>query len=390
VNRRRLALVVACMLLAQFAVTVTRPMTSYRLLELGNSAADVGWVSVLYALVPLVLFLPASGWAAGRGIVLMGLGSCALVVVGCAGLAVGEGMLSLTVANVLLGAGASGQMLTYQSVIARESGGRLYDRDYGWMAVGVSLGQLIGPVAATFTFEYYGGGLLGTTASMSIAVAAGVAGLALTAPLLRNPLAHGRSTEDRPPKIQRRLHSTLSRPGAKASMYVSLVVTSAIDLWTVYMPVLGEERGWTPSLVGLLLALRAAASLLARVALSASLVHVTRRQILTASVSLAAITVSLVPFLGSAGVLMVAVSLLGLGLGIGQPVTLAWSVSVVRPEEQSTSIAIRLMGNRVGQVVLPALAALVVGLGGGAAVVFWLLGSLLASSAGAAVKGHNA
>ena len=378
------------MLLAQFTVTVARPMTSYRLLELGNSAADIGWVSVLYALVPLVLFLPASGWAAGRGLVLLGLGSCALVVAGCTGLAVGEDLLSLTIANILLGAGNSGQLLTYQSVIARESGGRHYDRDYGWMAVGASLGQLVGPIAGTFTFEHYGGGLSGTTASMSIAVAAALAGVAATASLLHHPQVYGRSTDERPPKIQHRLHSTLSRPGAKASMYVSLVVTSTIDLWTVYLPVLGEERGWTPRLVGILLALRAAASLLARLALGVSLVHVTRRQILTASVGLAAITVSLVPFLGSAGLLMVAVSLLGLGLGIGQPVTLAWSVSVVRPEEQSTSIAIRLMGNRVGQVVLPALAAFVVGLGGGAAVVFWLLGSLLASSAGAAVKGHNA
>ena len=386
---RRLALMVSCLVLAQIAVTVARPMTSYRLLELDYSAAHIGWVSVLYALAPLVLFLPASGWVRGRGIVPVGLCSSVMLGVGCIALAFGDDLWSLTIANVVLGAGNAGQMLTYQSVIARESGGRHYDRDYGWMAVGVSLGQLIGPLVGTFAFEYYGGGLAGTTASMSLAALAAGSGVAVTALLLHNAVVSARSSED-PVKLRHRVHSTLSRPGAKASIYVSLVVTSAVDLWTVYLPVLGEERGWTPTLVGVLLALRAATSLLARLVLSASLVHLTRRQILTTSISLAAITVSLLPFLGSAAVLMVAVSLLGVGLGVGQPVTLAWSVSVVRPEEQSTSIAIRLMGNRIGQVVVPALAAVVIVVGGGAASVFWLLGSLLASSVGAAAKGYSA
>jgi hypothetical protein len=63
-------------------------------------------------------------------------------------------------------------------------------------------------------------------------------------------------------------------------------------------------------------------------------------------------------------VLMIAA---GAGLGIGQPMTMAWVASLAPPGTRATLLSVRVMGNGVGQVVLPIVAgtmAVVAGAGG--------------------------
>jgi len=60
---------------------------------------------------------------------------------------------------------------------------------------------------------------------------------------------------------------------------------------------------------------------------------------------------------------------LGLGLGIGQPLTMSWLSAQAPDGQRGKALALRLAGNRVGQVVLPS-AIGVVAAGLGAAGVF--------------------
>ena len=55
-------------------------------------------------------------------------------------------------------------------------------------------------------------------------------------------------------------------------------------------------------------------------------------------------------------------------------------VQIVPASARATALGLRLTGNRVGQVVTPAVAGLVAG-GAGVTPVFWLLGGMLAASA---------
>ena len=63
----------------------------------------------------------------------------------------------------------------------------------------------------------------------------------------------------------------------------------------------------------------------------------------------------------------------GFFLGIGQPLTMSLIVQAVPDDARGTALAIRLFGNRVGQVATPAVAGLVAG-AAGIAAAFWLLG----------------
>jgi MFS family permease len=109
-----------------------------------------------------------------------------------------------------------------------------------------------------------------------------------------------------------------------------------------------------------------------------------RRAILISTVGLTAVLCAAIPAVGANVAILVLMAILGLGLGVGQPVSLAWTVAAVPPRARGTAVATRLMGNRLGQVVLPAASSVFVVVGG-AASAFWLLGALLASSAGAVV-----
>lgn len=76
---------------------------------------------------------------------------------------------------------------------------------------------------------------------------------------------------------------------------------------------------------------------------------------------------------------------LGFCLGVGQPLSMTTVVQAAPEGARSTALALRLTGNRLGQVAAPASAGVLAGLAGTAAP-FVMLGGLLLISAGIAVR----
>jgi MFS family permease len=81
--------------------------------------------------------------------------------------------------------------------------------------------------------------------------------------------------------------------------------------------------------------------------------------------------------------LMLAV--LGFCLGVGQPLSMTTVVQAAPDDARSTALALRLTGNRLGQVAAPAAAGLVAGVAGVAAP-FLMLGVLLVGAAGVGMR----
>jgi MFS family permease len=75
--------------------------------------------------------------------------------------------------------------------------------------------------------------------------------------------------------------------------------------------------------------------------------------------------------------LAVLVVLLGLGLGVGQPLTMSWLAETAPAGLRGRAMSLRLTGNRLGQVVIPS-AVGVVAAGVGAAGVLWATAAALA------------
>jgi predicted MFS family arabinose efflux permease len=180
--------------------------------------------------------------------------------------------------------------------------------------------------------------------------------------------------ETRPPLL-----SILRTPGVARAILVSMTVLSAIDVVVVYLPALGEERAWTASLVGGLLAVRAGASMASRLFLGALADRFGRRVLLIVSMTVAAVALVALPFAPSVEATVVIMIAAGLGLGIGQPLTMSWVAAEATPGTRATALSVRLMGNRVGQIALPVIAGSVAAFAGAGGVLA-VTGAFVAAS----------
>jgi MFS family permease len=374
---RRLLFAVLAMTAAQAAVYVARPMTSYRLLGLGAGPRAVGLVAAAFALVPLFLAIPLGRFADRRGGPLLGAG-CAVQTVACLLLAASRTPVALAVASAVLGLGHLALALGVQEVIARESADDRHDAHFGLFAAGVSLGQLAGPLIGGLVLADGGGSRVVAT-GRAMLVAAAVAAVATACAVVADR-SRGATSSRVGGGRRGSVRAIVATPGVPAGIFASIAVLSAADIFTAYMPVLGEQRGIGPGAVGVLLAVRAAASMASRVGVGTIVARVGRARLIAASAAAAAVAFAAVTLTSDVVALGVLSAVAGLALGFGQPLSMTLVVQLVPVHARATALAVRLTGNRVGQAAAPAAAGLVAG-SAGVASVFWLLSALLVASA---------
>ena len=172
---------------------------------------------------------------------------------------------------------------------------------------------------------------------------------------------------------------TLRLPGMWQAMVTSLSTLAAIDLVVAYLPAWGEERGVSVAVVGWLLALRAAASMVSRLGMDRLVRRCGRRPLLVVNTAVAAVGFAALPFCDVAAVTVV-IAVTGFALGIVQPLTMSWVASGAASGQRGTALALRLTGNRLGQVAVPAAAGTLAGLAS-VSGVFVLSAGLLAATA---------
>ncbi|MEU1019542.1 MFS transporter [Streptomyces sp. NPDC005900] len=354
---------------AQGAVSMARPAVSYRALSLGADERAVGVVAGVYALLPLFAAVPLGRRTDhGRCAPLLPLG-VVLISGGCALSGTAGSLAAMAAWSGVLGLGHLCFVIGAQSIVARQSAPDEQDRDFGHFTIGASLGQLIGPIAAGALI----GADMGRTSALALLVSAAVGAVSLTS-LWR--IEHVRPVRSVQRAERVPVPAILRARGVPAGIFVSLAVLSATDVLTAYLPVVGEHRGIAPATVGLLLSLRAASTIACRLVMSPMIRLLGRTVLLTGTCLLGGLLCAgmalPVPVWGLA--LMLAA--LGFCLGVGQPLSMTTVVRAAPDGARSTALALRLTGNRLGQVAAPASAGLVAGIAGVAAP-FVLLGGLL-------------
>jgi MFS family permease len=379
---RRLFFALLAMAVAQAAVYIVRPMTSYRLLGLGWGPGAVGVVAAAFALLPLFLAIPLGRHADRRNGASLLVVGCAVQCLACFLLAGARSPWTLGGASAVLGLGHLSLALGVQAVVARESDDDHHDQHFGLLTAGVSLGQLFGPLIGGALLGSRTGAALVPATTRAMLVAAAIAGVGLLCAMLAER-GHQAVSIDAPLDMaEGKLRQIILTPGVPAGILTSIAVLSASDVFTAYLPVLGEQRGIGPAVIGVLLALRAGFSLVSRIGIVTLVRRVGRVRLITLSAVSAAAGLGGMTFTSDVIVLGVLCALVGAGLGFGQPLSMTIVVQLVPDYARATALAIRLTGNRIGQVATPAAAALVAG-NAGANAVFWMLGGLLVASAAA-------
>lgn len=378
---RRIAYAVLAMAAGQTAVYLVRPTTSYRLLGLHYGATAVGVVAAAFAIVPLFLAIPLGRRADRRHGAQLVVFGCAVEILGCVLLAFGRTAVALGAASAVVGIGHLALALGAQAVIARESADERHDQHFALLTAGVSAGQLFGPLVAGLVI---GGRASPASTTHALLVAAAIAGIAT---VFAGVAQRGNGDVDgaQPRQEHTPVGSILGTHGVAAAIFASVAVLSATDIFTAYLPVVGDKHDIGPSTVGALLALRAAASLASRIGIATLVRRVGRARLMTAAAVAAAAAFTALTFTSNVVVLAALALVVGVGLGFAQPLSMTIVVQLVPEHARASALAVRLTGNRLGQVAAPAAAGLLAGSAGGSSV-FWLTSGLLATSALAVAK----
>jgi len=387
-GNRRTALNTQIMLTQASSVGV-RLMVSYRALDEGTDPLFLGMLAASFAVPALFTALPAGRLAdrvGGSAVTLAGLLIAALGIAAMLLLPVKGPLLACSAA---VGLGHLLAMVGQQASVAHATAAKGSDNAFGTLAAAASLGQLVGPPAATWVASLTQSGQgpsPDTSAGLVLCLALSVLAMPVYLSmrhsdrvLARNRLPNGHVSAD--------MRMLISSRGLWRLLAVSGAVLVTVDLMYAFVPLWATEQNVSAAAVGSLLALRAAVSVVSRVGLGPLTRRFGRKPLLIVSIAAAATSLLALPMVGTFGAAVAMIGL-GLGLGIPQPLTMSWVVSLTKPSLHGAALGLRMTVNQFAQISLP------LGVGAVAAPlgvvgIFWANAALLAGAIAIAVGSEN-
>jgi predicted MFS family arabinose efflux permease len=162
-------------------------------------------------------------------------------------------------------------------------------------------------------------------------------------------------------------------PMMRRLMLVNWLLSSCWDVHTFVVPVLGNERGFSASVIGAILGSFAVAATLVRVVMPVFASRVREWAVVTSAMLITAVLFAVYPFMVSPLTMGTCSVLLGLALGSVQPMIMSTLHQITPQARHGEALGLRLMAINASSVVMPLLfgtAGAVVGV----SVVFWLVG----------------
>lgn len=375
--RRWIRLLIVSSTATQAIIYLIRPMITYRALELNASASTVGLIASIYALLPVLFAL-----SFGRLVGIIGEGK--FVILGTLGLGLSSFTLLfshsipvLAIAAAMSGVAHLACMVGGQTMVSLKSDKDSYEKNFGYYTFSASLGQMIGPIVGAIAAGSTGVMPKSTATAFLVGV---IASLFAVIPVLvwRKDMPTVVAVKGEHGAL-RSAGKLLRNPKIFAAIYTSLAISSVGDILLVFLPLYGKEQSFSTYAIGVILAIRAAASMASRFSLGRLSARFTAKQLLVSTNIISIVTCAAMGFAPNPVILALIVLIAGLSLGVGQPLTMSMVSLATQPEERALAVSARLTGNRFGQFVVPAIAG-VVASASGVRGVFISLSALLATT----------
>ena len=346
----------------------------------GHAAWAVGVLLGLFAAAPIALAMSAGRLADRHGYHRPLRIAVALEVVGgvfavLSSVLVGAGaFVALCVAAMLTGAGANFGLI----VIQRTAGRMARDatelkRIFSWLGLAPALSNVVGPVLA--------GTLIDSGGFRLAFVVLAALPLASLAWARRVPVEARDAAAPRP--AQRSSWRLLETPGFGRLLLVNWLLSSSWDVHSFVVPILGHERGFSASAIGLVLGVFATSVAVIRLAIPVLAHRLKESQVLMAAMIGVALVFAVYPFARTAWLMGVCAVVLGLALGAVQPMIMTTLHQITPDDRHGEAIALRSMAINLSSALMP-LAFGFAGAAFGASVLFWLMGSAVAAGSFAA------
>jgi predicted MFS family arabinose efflux permease len=365
-----LSLLIAATILAHAAFNGSRLTLSLNALSQNASPLAVGVMMSLFAALPMMLAV-ISGRLVDR------IGVRRPMIVACALLAIFVALPGVAPAFALLFVAAAGIgtafMLFHIAVQhAVGAGSSEVDRkaNFGWLALGFSISNFVGPTSAGFMIDTFG-----HRATFLVLSVLALAALGLLS-WKRRVFTHTRGAAQG--ADTRNALELLREPELRRVFLVTAMLASAWDLFVFVMPIHGTAIGLSASTIGLILGSFAAATIVVRLALPWLSRHVRDWPMITTTFAIACVAYALFPLVDTVPLLAAIAFLLGLGLGSTQPSIMSLLYVKAPAGRAGEAVGVRSVVLNASHTVLP-LAFGGVGTALGMAPVFWTMAGALAA-----------
>lgn len=338
-------------------------------LELGADPFEVGVLLAMYALFPLLLAVYA-GKVSDR------YGARIPLLAGMCGMTLGvflpfvlPGLPALFLAAAVTGLGFIFVQVPMQAVTGSLSGGETRTRNFNLYAQAVAISDFVGPVLAGFLIDHFGH--VPTYFYIALLNLAALLGLLY---FLRRIPATAFKADGR---HKQRMADLLRIIDLRRIFIASAVVMAGLDLFQLYMPLYGHSLGLSASAIGMVLGAFAVAAFVVRAMIPLLVRRHGEASTLIYSLFAAAATCILIPFFSNAFMLGAISFALGLGLGLGQPLSVILTYNHSPTGRAGEALGLRIAVNNCMHVAVPVVFG-AVGAVFGLSPVFWVNSALLA------------
>jgi MFS family permease len=338
-------------------------------LEIGASPFDTGLLLAVYGLFPLVLAVHVGKMSDRYGVRMP-------VAVGAVVTALGivlpwfwPALPMLFVSAAVTGAGFILVQVSMQALVGSIGSGASRTTNLNLYALIVSVSDLTGPIVAGFSIDHFG----------HVRTFLHLALLSVPSVMILVFLGHRlpRSASSGQDRGKQRMKDLFRIPSLRRMLLASALVMGGLDIFQLYLPIYGHSIGLSASAIGMIMGAFAAAAFVTRAALPALARRIGEQRALHYAMLLAGGTFFLVPMFQSPFVLGGVCFLLGLCMGLGQPLTVILTYNYSPPGRHGEGLGLRIAINNSMHVTVPAVFGAVGSLLG-LAPVFWASSAMLA------------
>ena len=337
----------------------------------GFSALAVGFLLALFALTQVFLALPAGRYVDRHGLK-RPVGWAVLAASTGGALALLFPVFPVLCLSALMTGGATGvSSIALQRHVGRAAQNATeLKKVFSWLSLGPAISNFIGPLATGLLIDHSGfRAAFAMMALLPLATWFWVRATQELAPVVAVPGAGATRTWD-----------LMREPLMRRLMLVNWLLSSCWDVHTFVVPVLGHERGFSASVIGMILGSFAAAATVVRLLMPALAAHLREWIVVTLAMLMTAMVFVVYPFMQSALTMGVCSVLLGLALGSVQPMIMSTLHQITPEARHGEALGLRLMAINGSSVLMPLLFG-TVGAVVGVSVVFWAVGLAVGSGA---------
>ncbi len=370
---RALARIILAQVFLHACMAGTRLAAPLLALREGYSPLAVGVLLALFALTQVFLALPSGRYADRHGLKRPVAFAVMAAVLG-AGAAVAFPVFPVLCFAALLTGGATGSaVIAIQRHVGRAASGGLQLRQvFSWLSIGPAFSNFIGPFSAGMLIDHVGavpGELSGYRAAFLLMALLPLMSwwLLRNVPELNSPAPPAEGPRPRTLDL-------LREASFRRLMAVNWVLASCWDVHTFVVPLLGHERGLPASVIGTILGAFAIAAAAVRMLLPLVASRVREWAVLVGAMLVTALLFSVYPLTNSAFSMGVCSVLLGLALGMVQPMVMSLLHQITPEARHGEALGLRMMAINASSVAMPILfgtAGVVIGVAG----IFWAVGA---------------